>query len=274
MKFAMSSLRWSGLSLGAVALASFSVGVFAQDASATVAGPLPPLPLDASEAGAAERFEVVEPYAEMHTAPHRYFPVFFVVKRGEWITVVGGQGSFLRVRSSSGQMGWVLRSELALSLEAAGIDKNLRDRVMEQYIDGRLQIGASIGRLTTETMYEGWARYKLNELLSVQGALSYQIGTYNGSGLWNLNLVAEPWPSMMFSPYAGLGLGQLRDFPQNSSTTKPSTTALLADVRFGLSYRFGEHFGLRVEAAQFGTISSDRPIKSLNSFTIGTLYAF
>jgi hypothetical protein len=274
MKFPTSSMRWFGLQVGAVALVMQAAGVAAQESAPAVSGPLAPLPVAPSELGSVELIEVLEPYAELHMGPHRYFPVFFVAKRGDRITVIGSQGNFLRVRMATGEIGWVPRSELESSLSAAGVGKNTRDALIDRYLKGRLLIGSSIGRLTTETMYDAWARYRITDLLSIQGAIGYQMGDYDGSGFWHVDGIAEPWPTATFSPFVGLGLGQLRDFPQHRSSQLPTTTAFLANVRAGVIYRFGEQFGVRLEAAQYGTIQTDRPIRSLYSISVGMAYAF
>jgi len=274
MKLPMSSMRWFGLRVCAAALALHGAGLAAQELPPVVSGPLAPLPVATGEIGSVEQIEVLEAYAELHTGPHRYFPVFFTVKRGEWVTVIGSQGNVLRVRTPNGEVGWVLRSELESSLNAAGVGQNARDRLIERYFKGRLLIGSSIGRLTTETMYDAWARYRINDLLSVQGVIAYQMGDYDGSGFWHVDGIAEPWPTATFSPFVGLGLGQLRDFPQHRSSQLPTTTAFLANIRGGLIYRFGEQFGVRLEVAQYGTIQTDRPIRSLYSYSVGMAFAF
>lgn len=274
MKFPMSSTRWTGPLVGIAMLFAMASGVRAQEGAPLVTSPLGALPLSAAETGSVERLEVLEPYAEMHMGPHGYFPVFFVVKRGDIITIEGSQGNMLRVRTATGEVGWVLRSELSASLLAAGVDKNARDRFMDRYLKGRVLVGTSVGRLTTETMYDAWARYRITDRWSVQGALSYQIGDYEGSGFWHVDAIAEFSPAATWSPFVGVGLGQLYDFPQHRSSQLPTTTAYLGNIRAGLLYRFGEHFGVRLEAAQYGTIHTDRPIRSLQSITVGMAYSF
>jgi len=226
------------------------------------------------QAGSTERVRVVEPYVEMHRRPHRYFPVFSVIKRGQSITIDSSQGDWVEVRADNGERGWVLRQDLDATLTAAGIGKSTRDRLLEDYLHERLTVGTGFGMLAHETRFEFWSRVRVNEIFSVEGSVSQSLGQFAGAGLWHVDLMAEPWPAQSFSPYLGLGLGQLRDYADQRLIALPKTTAAQVNLRAGVGYRLGEHYALRLEGGYYGTLHDDHSIGNFSSFMASLSYSF
>jgi uncharacterized protein YgiM (DUF1202 family) len=236
---------------------------------------LTPLPVaNAGPGGSVERLQVVEAYAEMHRRPHRYFPVFSVVRRGQSITIESSQGDWVEVRTDNGERGWVLRQDLDASFTAAGIGKSRRDQLLDDYWHDRLTVGTGIGRLATETRFEFWSRVRLTENFSIEGSVSQALGQFAGSGMWQLDVIAEPWPAQAFSPYLGLGFGQLRDYADQRAIALPKTTASQLNLRAGVGYRLGEHYALRLEAGYYNPLRAERTIGSFSSFMASLSYSF
>jgi hypothetical protein len=219
--------------------------------------------------GDTERVLVQVPYVELHIGPHRYYPVFFVAKQDEWITVLFSRGDFLRVRTANGQEGWVLREELESSLRAAGIDKNWRDKLMDEYITNRFTLGYGIGRLSTETRFQFWGAYQLDQNWAIEASLNKMLGRFDGTTMWQVDLVATPWPEWTVVPYAAAGVGQLRDLAQNQDGSKPTASAYEVNLRTGVSYKIGRHYGARLEGAYYQAVHVGHAAPSFDSLLNG-----
>jgi len=227
----------------------------------------------------AERVQVVVPYVELHLRPHRYFPVFFVVKRDEWLTIIDSQGDFLLIRGPNGQEGWVLREELESSLRAAGVGKSWRDQFLDDYVNKRLTLGAGIGRFSTESRGQVWAGYAIGDNLSLEGSLNQMYGRFAGAGMWQLDVVAFPWSRGEFAPYAGVGVGQLKDYSDHRASfvrkkdgtyiSVPKATAYQLNLRAGLDYKLGQHYGVRVEGAYYAAVHVGHSAPTFDSLVTG-----
>src|SRR5258708_17965372 len=71
---------------------------------------------------AAKNLELVvtDPFLEMHSGPGRGFPVVYVIGRDELVTVLYSRTDWFKVRSQTGNEGWVRRADLDRTLLPKG----------------------------------------------------------------------------------------------------------------------------------------------------------
>lgn len=258
---------------GGVAHAQDAAAPAAAAASAAPAPTAAPAPAPAPNQK-AERVQITEAYIELRTGPGRGFPVFFVAERNEWIEIELRHTDWYRVRTDGNKVGWVTRQQLESTLTAAGGKKSFRDILLDDYLARRVQLGVAWGRFRSEPMLKLWSSYRLSETLSVEGTLGQVQGVFSGTDFWHLNLLAEPWADRRFSPFAGIGFGKFKNFPNQSLVGAQTTNANLANGVIGVRYHLSDRFVLRADYSLYTAFVADTRSQEYRAFTAGVSFFF
>jgi len=224
--------------------------------------------------GNAERLQITEAYIELRTGPGRGFPVFFVAGRDEWIAIELRHTDWYKVRTDGGKVGWVSRQQLESTLTAGGARKSFRDILLDDYLTRRVQMGVAWGRFKSEPMLKLWSSYRLSETLSVEGTLGQVQGVFSGTDFWHINLLAEPWSDRRFSPFAGVGFGKFKNFPNLSLVGAQTTDAKLAGGVIGVRYHLTDRFVLRADYSLYTAFVADMHSAECRAFTAGLSFFF
>ena len=229
---------------------------------------------DAKPDAKTERLQITEPYIELRTGPGRGFPIFFVASRAEWIEIELRRTDWYKVRTDGGKVGWVNRQQLESTLTAAGGQKTFRDVLLDDYLARRVQLGAAWGRFKSEPMLKLWGSYRLSETLSAEATVGQVQGVFSGTDFWHVNLIAEPWSDQRFSPFAGVGFGKFKNFPNLSLIGAQTTDAKLAGAVVGVRYHLSDRFVLRADYSLYTAFVADTRSLEYRAFTAGVSFFF
>ena len=275
---------WAPIAATLIASAMIALPACAADAAApsdaAASAPMPAAsasaPAAATSAGAKsdERLQITEAYIELRTGPGRGFPVFFVAGRDEWIAIELRHTDWYKVRTDGGKVGWVNRQQLESTLTAAGDRKSFRDILLDDYLTRRVQLGVAWGHFKSEPMLKLWSSYRLSETLSVEGTLGQVQGVFSGTDFWHINLVAEPWSDRRFSPFAGIGFGKFKNFPNLSLIGAQTTDAKLANGVIGVRYHLSDRFVLQADYSLYTAFLGDTHSTEYRAFTAGISFFF
>ena len=277
------STPWALIATTLIASAVLALPARAADAAApadsAASAPAAPSPATSpapasTGAASAERLQITEAYIELRTGPGRGFPVFFVAGRDEWIEIELRHTDWYKVRTDGGKIGWVNRQQLESTLTAAGGRKSFRDVLLDDYLTRRVQLGAAWGHFKSEPMLKLWGSYRLSETLSVEGTLGQVQGVFSGTDFWHLNLLAEPWSDRRFSPFAGIGFGKFKNFPNQSLIGAQTTDAKLANGVIGVRYHLSDRFVVRADYSLYTAFVADTHSAEYRAFTVGISFFF
>ena len=241
---------------------------------ATVSAPTVPAPDSVIGGDKVERMQVTDPYIELHTFPGRGYPVFFVAARGEWIAIELRHTDWYKVRTAGGKEGWVTREQLRTTLAESGLQQPFNDVAFNDYLARRVELGAGYGRFHQEPMIKFWLSYRLSDTLSIESTLAQVQGVFSGTTLWHVNLQAEPWSDQRFSPFAGIGIGQFKNVPNQSLVSFQTTNARLADAIVGARYHLTDRFMIRADYAIYTAFVSDQRSTEYRAATLGLSFFF
>ncbi|MFZ5546596.1 MAG: SH3 domain-containing protein [Pseudomonadota bacterium] len=218
--------------------------------------------------------KIADPYIELHTGAGRGYPVFFVAGRDEWIEILLRHTDWYKVRTASGQEGWVHRSQLERTVTDAGGQKTFRDVMLDDYLRRRVEMGAAWGRFKAEPMLKLWAGYRFSDTLSGEFTLGQVQGVFSGTDFWHLNLNVEPWSDKRLSPFFGIGLGRFKNVPNDSLVGAIPTNANLGNAAIGLRYHVSDRFVLRADYSLYTAFVSEQRSLEYRAFTAGLSFFF
>ena len=241
-------------------------------AAAALAG-LPGQAARAAEA-TAEALQVTDSYLELRTGPGRGFPIFFVVKKSEWITIELRHTDWYRVFTAGGKQGWVTRKQLETTLTQAGGTTTFRDLLLDDYLRRRVEFGAAWGRFKTEPMLKVFAGYRLAESVNVEATVGQVQGVFSGTDFWHVNLQTEPWSDQRFSPFFGVGFGRFKNIPNLSLVSALPTNANLANATLGLRFYLSERIVLRTDYSIYTAFVADTRSTEYRAVTAGLSFFF
>jgi len=225
-------------------------------------------------ADTAERLRVAEPFIELRTGPGRGYPVFYVIERGQPVRVELRRTDWFRVRAPGGQVGWVTRRQLETTLTEAGVAKTFRDMLLDDFLHRRVELGGGGGVFGGEPQLRLWLAARLADTLGMELAGGQVQGRFSGTDHWQLSLVAEPWREQRWSPFVGVGLGQLRNVPNRSLVDARVARARTAQAMAGLRWHLGERFVLRADAALLTAFVADERSLEYRSYGLGLAFFF
>jgi hypothetical protein len=149
---------------------------------------------------------VTEPYLEMRTGPGRGYPVFYVVGRGDTVTVLYSRTDWYKVRAPRGQEGWARREELARTQFASGEPAPIPP--YPDFATHRWEVGAGYGVYNRQNLVTGYVDYGLTDSLDAEFVLQQALGTIDNRYVTTLGLRHTFIPEWKwFSPTVGIGTG-------------------------------------------------------------------
>ncbi len=196
---------------------------------------------------AYQRVQVQDPYMDMHTGPGRGFPAVQVVERGEWVEILMRKTDWFKVRTENGKEGWVVRSQMEKTLTGAGVRKNFRDVLMDDYLNRRLEVGFAAGRFDGDPSLSVRSSYRFNNFIVGEFNLSQVSGVFSSSRIVDLSLQIAPYSDNRFSPYFNLGFGHFKNEPKAPLVNALDTSATTAVVGVGLRVYLTRRFIVRAD---------------------------
>ncbi len=215
---------------------------------------------------------IADPYIELHTGPGSGYPIFYVIERGETVTVLKRHTDWFQIRTDKGKEGWVNEQQLRLTLAPSGEQIELEAVTRTEFEQRRWEIGAmggEFGGAATLSIYGGYA---FNKNLSAEITLSQALGNISSSLFLTGSLVAQPFPEWRYSPYFTLGTGVINTEPRTTIVSPRDTTSQLSYAGIGLRTYLTRRFIFRIEYSDYVIFNANNDNDSneeLNQWKLG-----
>jgi len=227
-----------------------------------------------AHANDAEKVQVVDPFIELHTGPGDGHPIFQLVKKNGWITILARKTDWFRVRTEQGIEGWVYRTQMEQTLTTSGSQTKFRDLTFADLSQRKWEAGALAGDFDGATSLRVYGGMGLTNKLTAEVGLTHALGDYASHWLLSGNLAALPFPAWRASPFFRLGVGIIRTQPNASLVETPDRTDNFAMVGGGLRFYMTQRFLLRAEYNSYVIFSSRDANEEPREWTVGATVFF
>jgi len=211
---------------------------------------------------------VADPFIEMHTGPGRGYPVFNVVEQGESIEVLKRKTNWYEIRTADNKTGWTKAAQLEHTLKPTGLPVDLPEVSHGDYLKSSWRVGFSGGQLegaSTFSLTAGYRPLRWAEVEIEGGKIFDESVT---SDYYGVNLLVEPVPDWMITPYVFVGGGKFSFNNRQKVVVDDAGSPNYASVGGGLSYYVVSNLVVRGGYRSY-SISTDEDRVWLNAWTIG-----
>ncbi len=222
-----------------------------------------------ARADEALRLQVAEPYLDLRTGPGAHFPVTQVVERGEWITVEGERGGWIRVTAPGGLRGWVSRADLERTLAEGGAAVELARVTGEDYARRRWELGFLAGAFEGADLYSLSLAFAFQRNLSLEVGVGQALGRYSDSALATVALISQPFPRWRLSPYFVIGGGTVRSEPRTVLIRAEKQDFNAAHAGIGVRAHLTRRFMVRLEYKSHVLFVSDENNEEMTEWKAG-----
>ncbi|MET1256039.1 SH3 domain-containing protein [Aliikangiella maris] len=218
---------------------------------------------------AYQQVEIADPFIELHTGPGRGYPIFYIVEKGQQVTIIRKKTQWYKVVSPRGKFGWVHEDQMEKTLLPDGENYQINKPDQISYINRNFEAGAlfgDFGGANVMTLYAGW-NWTTN--LSAELQLSQALGNVSDIQFANLNILHQPFPEWRFSPFVKIGSGIIQ--------TKPRATLVLPEDRkdemvhagVGMRVYVSRQFFIRAEYNSYTILTSRNDNDEVEEWKIG-----
>jgi hypothetical protein len=212
--------------------------------------------------------QVAEPYIEMHTGPGRGYPVFNVVEQGESVEILIRRTDWYKIRTTDEKTGWTSATSLARTLQPTGVPVDLPEISHGDYLASSWRVGFTVGKLEGDDTFSLTVGYRPLSWLGAELEGGMIFGNSVTSDYYGLNLVIEPEPDWMISPYVSAGAGLFSFNNRHKVLVSDTGSQDYGSIGVGAGYYIGRNFVLRGEYRSY-SVSSDGDRVWLNAWKIG-----
>jgi hypothetical protein len=217
---------------------------------------------------------IADPYIEMHTGPGVGYPIFNVEDRGQTIEVIKRHTDWFRVQTENGKRGWVAADQLERTLQTDGTPTQIKNLSRDDYLSRRWETGLQIGDFGGANTISGYGGFHFTEHLSAELWASQITGDFSEGWMVNVNIVHQPFPAWIVSPYFTLGTGVLHIEPKATLVQAQDRTDQEAHAGFGIRSHISRQFILRAEYKSYVVFTSTDENEDVNQWTAGFSFYF
>ncbi len=212
---------------------------------------------------------VSDPFIEMHTAPGRGYPVFYVAGRGEEVTVLKRKTDWFKVRTARGKEGWVPLAQMRMTLDMEGEEIDWREVDFEDFSNRRWQLGMSGGDFDGARTLTAYVGYAITPNITLQLEGGEILGDFSDGETATASVLMFPFPQWRVSPYFTIGTGIIRTKPHTTIVQTSDREDEIAHAGIGVDAYLSDRFVLRMEYKRHTVFTSRDDNEEVNQWKAG-----
>lgn len=216
-----------------------------------------------------QQVQIADPFIEMHTGPGRGYPVFHIVEKGQEVFIIKKKTQWYKVKSSRGKLGWVHEDEMERTLTADGETFEIQKKDRDGFVNRDFEMGFMAGELqgaNVMTLYGGWS---WTPNISTELTISQALGNVSDIQFANLNIMHQPFPEWVVSPYVKLGTGIIQTKPRATLVFPEDREDEMVTVGLGARVYIARQFFLRAEYNSHKILTSRNDNDEVEEWKIG-----
>ncbi|MCF6458414.1 MULTISPECIES: SH3 domain-containing protein [Pseudoalteromonas] len=222
------------------------------------------------------KLAVKEPFLNIHSGAGRGYPIIYVAEKNETITVIKRHTSWYLISLENGQQGWAKQQELVETLTLDGKPFLVTDATLDAFENQTFSFGIALGQLEGVNSQSVNASWRFTRHLSSQLEYSYALGSVAKNQLVDLSVFHHPFPHWRFSPYLGIGAGQVWTTPKTpiiggGDETRQSD---LLSATVGLNTYITSRFVFKAEYKRFSALTERDVTEDLELWKLGITVFF
>ncbi len=196
----------------------------------------------------------LQPFLELHTGPGRGYPVFYIAEKNEQIRILQQRTDWVKVKTEDGTTGWVTFDALSV---AVNVSSETKSQYPDTVISNPWEAGVMMGQLESATLLQLFGGYRFTDNISTEITISQVLGDFSESNWLSINLVHQPFPEWVVSPYFLLGGGKVYISPKATLAQEKKRKEDHVHYGFGARYDITSRYFLRLEYLDY-TVFTDR----------------
>lgn len=201
--------------------------------------------------------KIADPFINLRTGPGAAYPIFYVIDRGEQVSIEKRRTDWFRIRSNDGKVGWASRDEMQLTLLPGGELFNVPDAEADDFVKRDWAYGVSGGEFEKAPIVSVFAAYSFTENLAVELTYGQSSASFSSSSIIKANLLMQPFPDWTVSPFFTLGVGNIKVKSGATLISANRRESAFTQAGFGLHYYLSRRFVLRFELNEYVILSAN-----------------
>ena len=212
---------------------------------------------------------VIDPYLDVHTGPGRGYPIFRVVKQGDWIAIDLRKNQWFKIVTTNGETGWVPKEQLERTLNPEGEQITVTSPDQQDFAARQWEAAILYGDQGGTPVMEFSGLYVTTANLALEGSYGIGVGSHSSNQHVSLGIIHQPFPSWRVSPYVSLGGGAIRISPKATLVKSERREEQFAHTAFGIRSYLSQRFLLRMQYKEFLLFNSDEDNEEIKEWKIG-----
>lgn len=201
--------------------------------------------------------KIADPFINLRTGPGKAYPIFYVIDRGELVTIESRRTDWFRIRSKDGKTGWASRDEMQQTLLPEGEAFRLAEADSDDFINRQWAYGVSGGELDKAPVTTVFAGYSFTENLSGEFSYSQSSASFSSSESIKAALLMQPFPEWSASPFFSLGVGNIKVKSGATLISANRQESTMVQVGLGFHYYLSRRFVMRFELNEYVILSAN-----------------
>lgn len=225
----------------------------------------------AAEPAREERLEVTvnDTFINVHSGAGRGYPIFYVVERGEVISLLKMHTDWIKIATARGITGWIKRSDIFLTLGPDGQVPEFLDTKRDDYLVDRFELGAVFGDFAGADSIQLNLGYRFTRNLSSEVRVSQNTGEFADSQIIAVAILHQAFPEWPVSPFIGIGAGTLKTMPSSTLVQSEDRSDNLLQANIGVYAHITSRFFLRAEFTNDYILTSRNSNQEVNEWKVG-----
>ena len=201
---------------------------------------------------------IADPFINLRTGPGSAYPIFYVIDRGEMVTIDKRRTEWFKIRSEDGKTGWASRQEMQQTLLPGGEAFQVPDEAdPEDFISRQWSYGVSGGELDKAPVVTVFSAYSFTENLSGEFSYSQSSASVSSSNSLKAAFLMQPFPEWSASPFFALGVGKIKVKSGATLISANRQESTMAQVGLGFHYYLSRRFVFRFEINEYVILSAN-----------------